>query len=380
MPVDDGTSETLSSRSPLATILLLPHELLQSILSSIANFEPWTYSSSPELADTSITDDDLLLYTRGSMPLNLHSVNRHNLGLSSERSWLVLTLLRHSHHLSRSDKVGISSAITQALRRANARHERMHWAERDANSILSIHEERNAIRLLEDLANPSNALANDDARSQSSGDNSMKQYHAGVQTEDEAYSGENILARPVRAVPSSAAKTSSATALIVYDPVPVLKLTGWDIAQLASGQEPSDVMEQVAALLVAVLITLAQCRLSLLEIFETLERDTPIPSIERCDSRDFATPKTSPRLDRPRSLSGSTIAEAIPHGETLSFSAIWAIYDSDDDPQEAKWVEERASEEKGTGTPPKRPKLNEYKQVSSGRVATLMDRFEKFHI
>jgi len=46
-----------------------------------------------------------------------------------------------------------------------------------------------------------------------------------------------------------------------------------------------------------------------------------------------------------------------------------------------KRVEKRVTEEKAdTGMSPKRPKLSEYKQVSSGRVASLMDRFEKFHI
>ena len=59
---------------------------------------------------------------------------------------------------------------------------------------------------------------------------------------------------------------------------------------------------------------------------------------------------------------------------------ISTVYSSHKEAKEVRWAEKRVSEEREVDGSPKRPKLNEYKQVSSGRVATLMDRFEKFHL
>ncbi|KAF2628017.1 hypothetical protein BU25DRAFT_410641 [Macroventuria anomochaeta] len=375
----EDTTE-LPSRYPLTNVLSLPYELLQSILSSIANFEPWTYSSNTRCADATITDKDVLLSTRDLTPLNLASINRHILGLSSTNDWLMLTLSRHPYRLSQSDKGGILSAITQALRRMNARLERMHWAGRKSNAspqILGDREIASSKNL--DTASVQDAPVYDDSFDQTPSDIPMKQYFASVQSEEESYTNEYILTRPMCAARPFNGTSSSTSAVVVYDPTPILKLSNLDIAQRVRQSELPRATEQFAALLVAVLITLAPRRLSLLENLEKLERDTPIPTIEPCECRDFATSKTSFRTDRPRSLSGSTVAELLPHEETLSFSTISTVYSSDRN-HDVRSAEKRESEEKDVGTSPKRPKLSEYKQVSSGRVATLMDRFEKFHL
>jgi hypothetical protein len=215
---------------------------------------------------------------------------------------------------------------------------------------------------------------------------SMKQYHASVHPEGEnCFNGKEIAgAVCTRAAPSDK-KDSTTSVLIVHRPIPVLKITGQDLRSFANPTMQADAVEQISVLLVAILILLVQCRMTLLENHERLERDTPISSIEPSESRDSATPKMSPRHDRLRSMSGSTVAESMPHGETLSlsFSTISTVYNSSDVDswqKEVRWVEKRVSEETDLGASLKRPKLSEYKQVSSGRVATLMDRFEKFHL
>jgi hypothetical protein len=210
----------------------------------------------------------------------------------------------------------------------------------------------------------------------------MVQYHARVEAEEAPATNERSksqlsgLCQALNVVPSPT------TSLILYNPTPVLKLTQQELSQLASQSEQLAI-KQITALLVIVLVTLLQCRLSLKENLEKLEHDTLIPSIEADESKDFATPKMSPRSDRPRSLSGSTVADIQPPEETLSFSMISTIYSShygSKEEREVRWAEKRMGEENEMGVSPKRPKLSEYKQVSSGRVATLMDRFERFHL
>ncbi|KAF3043558.1 hypothetical protein E8E11_007106 [Didymella keratinophila] len=212
----------------------------------------------------------------------------------------------------------------------------------------------------------------------------MKQYHASVHTEEERWSNgnESTSAARTRTAPSDKRDHPINNALVLHRPVPVLKITGQDLRSFVHTTPPTDTKQQISALLVAVLITLAQCQMTLLEDLERLERDKPIASVEPYESRDFATSKMSPRHDRLRSMSGSTVAEAMPQGDPLSLSTISTLYGAgmDSNQKEVKWAEKRVSEERDLGTSPKRPKLSEYKQVSSGRVATLMDRFEKFHL
>lgn len=175
----------------------------------------------------------------------------------------------------------------------------------------------------------------------------------------------------------TANRSDLSTALIAYAPTPVLKLSAMDIAHLRYRQDIPDVIPQLTATLVVVLMALAQHRKALLLALEKLKHDTPLPWIEHYE------PEASPWPAWLRSMSGSTVAEASSR-EVLSFSAVSTVCDSSaveiEIRREVRWVEERDSEEKDTGKEVKRPKLNEYKQVSSGRVATLMDRFERFHI
>lgn len=339
------------------------------------------YSSAAGNADFTLPDQDLLFDNRDAMPLNLTPINRCILGLSSMDDWLLLILSHNPHRLSRNDKDGISSAIAQALRRDNARLEQRHWAGRDRNPNLQIsHEDNTADFEHVDQASSKEPLTDDNTPSRTSGQSSMIQYHTRIQAEEQAYSDEILLTRPLRFTERCQDISSPATALIVYDPAPVLKLTNLDIVRSSTLQESHQTTERLIAFFAATLVMLAQCQLSLLEVLEKLERDTPIPSIESYESRDFATSKMSSRPDRPRSLSGSTIADIQPHEETLSYSVISTVYDSGSGNKEVKWAEKRESEEKDVGTSSKRPKLKEFKQVSSGRVATLMDRFEKFHL
>jgi hypothetical protein len=373
MSTNNESSSIQNSTSSMTRFLSLPYELLQSIFGSITNFEPWTYTSIPENTGTGISDEELLLYTRDAEPINLVSTHRTMLGLSSEDSWLVLVLSRHPYHLSRGDNSGVSSAITQALRRMNARLEQKHWSDRELRARLSTREDRTMPR---EKGEGRNNAARQTA--------SMKQYHASVHTEEESWLNDNevIDAAHTSNALSNKRDHSMNSALVVHRPVPVLKITGQDFISNVHTTPPADAIQQFSALLVAVLITLAQCRMNLLENLETLERDTPIPSIEPHEPRASATPKMSPRHDRLRSMSGSTVAESMPQGETLALSAISTVYNSsmDGSQTEVRWAEKRLSEERDVGTSPKRPKLTEYKQVSSGRVASLMDRFEKFHL
>lgn len=381
MSTDNESLRTETLGSSTSRIFSLPHELLQSILDSITNFEPWTYTSTPEGADMFINDDDLLLYTREAKPINLTSIHRHILGLSSENKWLMVILARHPYHLSRSDRIGISSAITQALRRMNARLEQIHWAQRDTEGAPDARQSRTTLKeKRSNLAGSEGTSASVSATSQTAINAPRKQCHASVCTEEESLCSESVITRRPRTARSHESHSSNASAVVVYQPIPILKVTSQDVAHLANHPQPTEPTERIAAILVAVLIYLVQCRISLLENLEKLERDTPIPSIEPCEGKDFATPRTSPRHDRMRSMSGSTVAEAMPHTEPLSLSTISTVYSLGSEHKEIKWAEKRVSEERDVGTSPKRPKLTEYKQVSSGRVATLMDRFEKFHL
>ncbi|KAF3041113.1 hypothetical protein E8E12_006996 [Didymella heteroderae] len=210
----------------------------------------------------------------------------------------------------------------------------------------------------------------------------IKQYHPSVLTEEESWSTENVGAAQICTGIGNKIFPSTTSALVVYGPVPILKITRQDIECMANTTPPADTLQQFYVLLLTALITLAQCRMALLENPEKLEHDTPIPSIEPYESRDFATSKVSPQHDRLRSMSGSTVAESMPQAELLSLSAISTVYSlgMDSDQKEVRWAEKRVSEDMDAGTSPKRPKLSDYKQVGSGRVATLMDRFEKFHL
>jgi hypothetical protein len=360
------TNNENHSASWTSGMLSLPHELLQSILGSITNFEPWTYASAPEGANVSISDDELLLYTRDVEPIGLIPIHRTMLGFSSQDAWLALVLSRHPYHVLRSDGTGIASATTQALRRMNARLEQTYWRDREEKSA----SDARAIQ----TPSKEKVARHSDAHGQTA---SMAQYQARVYTEEETASSETLGAAP-RTERSQTRSPPAPTALILHRPIPVLKLSSQDLILSA----PTASTAQLTALLVAVLITLTQCRLALVENLERLERDTPLPSIEAHDYTSPAPPQPCPGHDRLRSMSGSTVAEALPV-ELLGVSRISTIYSVGvgSVEKEVRWAEKReSSEEEDAGTSPKRPKLSEYKQVSSGRVATLMDRFEKFHL
>jgi hypothetical protein len=360
-----GELKIIPSMDPnISRILSLPRELLRSFLNSIINFEPWTYSVASDRAEVSITEADLLLYLRDAIALNYTPSKRYVLGLSSESGWVLSILSRHPYRLSRSAMGGISSAVTQALRRINAQLERSHWEGRGPNSISHVPA---ALGIAgPDIIDPENARLVP-----------RELYSATVETEEEAHRMEIPTIRSVRAA-EAADNPYLSTALIPYDPTPVLKLSAMDIAHLLHRQDIPEVASQPTAILILVLMALAQYRHAFLLALEKLERDNPIPSIEHYEQ----TP--SPWLDRLRSMSGSTVAEAYSREEVLSFSMVSTVYDSSAVEKEAmknvRWAEKRESEEKDTGKEAKRPKLSEYKQVSSGRVATLMDRFERFHI
>ncbi|KZM24660.1 uncharacterized protein EKO05_0007105 [Ascochyta rabiei] len=366
----------LISQTKLASILSLPHELAQSILGLITNFEPWTYSSIPERADATITDEKLVPCTQDAMPLNMTCINRYMLGLSGGSGWLILMLSRHRHRFCRSKHDGISSAVTQALSRANAPFKKLHWKSRESSSCLQIREDSGAADCPNsNFTELNKSSAEDDTLRRPLTKASMVRYHTSVHSEEEAYLDEQPEIRRSSALQDADDVSSPATALILYDPTPTIKLTKMDTAELASRSDLSKTEAQIYALLVAVLVTLTQCRISLLEALDKLERDTSIQSIEPYESKDFAAPRMSPRLGRPRSLSGSTVADVQPHEELLSFSAVSTVYSSENTAKRVQW--EGRDEEVVS---PKRPKLSQYKQVSSGRVATLMDRFEKFHL
>lgn len=371
---------------PLARILSLPHELLQSFLQSVAKFEPWTYGSALQRADASITDEDSLVYTPDARSLNYILRNHHTLGLSSESNWLPLMLSRHPYHLVRGDKARISSAVTQSLRRMNARLERMHWEERVTDAPIRItgvsHTGNTKIKY-------NNAT--------SLGNLSMEQHHARAQTEEEADADEDSHIA-WKSSNSTIYTPNSLTALVVYSPPPVLKLNRLDVMRLICQQDTADpASSQTTALLLVIVATLLQCHIALLSEIDQLCRDIPLPSIEHDDNGEIGRPNTVPLSDRHRSLSGSTVTEIFPHEEVLSFSPVKTVYgshalretktkeqDKEEKPEtgrvkEVRFAEKRESEDKDVGKSVKRPKLNEYKQVSSGRVATLMERFEGFH-
>lgn len=360
-----------ASASSMTRFLSLPHELLQSVFGSITNFKPWLYTSAAGDAGTAISDEQLLLHSSDAEPMNLISTHRTLLGLSSEDGWLVFILSRHPYHLARSDRFGILSTITQALRRMNARVEHMHWSERETRA--NPHARSHRILPKEDQTRRGNASCQA---------TSTKRYHAGVHTEEESRSTESVDSAQESTALSSRRSPSTTCALVLQRPIPVLKITSQDVRSFANTSRPADAIQLFSVLIAAALIMLAQCRITLLENLERLERDTPIPSIEPYESRDFATPKMSPQHDRLRSMSGSTVVESMPHRDSLSLSTISTVYSSSNDgsQKEVKCAEKRVSEERDLGTSSKRPKLSEYKQVSSGRVATLMDRFEKFHL
>jgi hypothetical protein len=309
-------------------------------------------------AEVSITEADLLLYLRDAIALNYTPSKRHVLGLSSESGWVLLILSRHPYRLSRSAMGGISSAVTQALRRTNAQLGRSHWESREPNSASGI--------AGPDIVDPENARLV-----------TRELYPAKVETEEEAYRMEIPTIRSA-CTAETADNPDLSTALITYAPIPVLKLSAMEIAHLLHRQDIPEVASQPTAILVIVLMALAQYRQALLLALEKLERDTPLPSIEHYEQA------ASPWPDRLRSMSGSTVAETYSREEFLSFSMVSTVYDSSAVEKEAmkndRWAEKREIEEKDTGKEAKRPKLSEYKQVSSGRVATLMDRFERFHI
>ncbi|KAJ4987079.1 hypothetical protein SVAN01_07367 [Stagonosporopsis vannaccii] len=381
MSIKDEDVATRTPEIPLIRLLSLPHELLQSMLSLVANFEPWTYASTSDQNDTSFIVDESSLYTRYTMAPSLKSVHQITLGLSSESDWLMLVLSRHPYHLSRSDKCGISSAITQALRRRNARIERLYWGERNSMASLQIPSD---LRVVNPRSFRSTSLQDEpngeNAQSLTPKIISMKQYHATVQPEEEVPLSEGSTGQYL--TPEKDAYASSPSfALIKYDPAPLLKLRQPDIARIARQQDLRSAAGGISALLFAVIIAHVLWHLSLLEALQKLDCDTAIPSVEPREVKDFATRELSPYHDRMRSLSGSTVAEPLSNKTSLAFSTIATVCNFDDRPKEVKWAEKRVTDEQeDTGSSPKRPKLSEYKQVSSGRVAALMDRFEKFHL
>lgn len=382
MPIQKADVSTPAFIIPLARALSLPHELAQSILSLIINFEPWTYSSPTERTNTSLVNEDLTLLRRDEKPFTMVSMHHNILGLSSRGDWLTLVLSRHPHHLSRRDKAGVSSAVTQALRRMNARIERLHWD--SIGSTASLERPKNHEMDRPQYFMPNNLQSEahiEKAVSPGAENTPMRQYQATVQLEEDVYSFEDspTLGRSVKKVEHA---SSPSTSIIKLNPTPILKLGQLEIIHLANQCDMRKATEDMTALLVAVLIALTQCRLSLLEVLEKLKRDTAILSIEPFEARDFATPKCGPRHGRMRSLSGSTVAEFIPHETPLSLSAISTACNTGDRPKQSKLAEKSATDEdeEETSNSPKRPKLSEYKQVSSGRVANLMDRFEKFHL
>ncbi|KAF2997962.1 hypothetical protein E8E13_006194 [Curvularia kusanoi] len=260
--------------SEFSRIFSLPQELLQWILSSIANFEPWTYNTALNDADVSITDADL-------------------------------------------------SSDTPV---------------------------------------------------------SMKQYHAVLQTVEEAH-GDEAPATRLACTQRKPCNSDPLTALVAYAPVPLLKLSAVDIVQSYRLQNAPRAVLQLTAALIVVIAAFTQCREALLLALEKVESDSLLPSIEQ---HEGSQPNTSVRPDRLRSMSGSTVAEPYAQEQELSLSVVSTVYDSstvkEGARKELRWAEKRESEEKDMGKEIKRPKLSDYKQVSSGRVATLMDRFEKFHI
>ena len=268
---------------------------------------------------------------------------------------------------------GIPSTVAQALRRMNARLEEAHW-----ERIGPVNFPR--IQSASGIARPGKIDPEDVRRApcQVFDESVPRELHpARVETEEDAYRIE-IAAVGSACSTGTADKSDLSTALIVYAPTPVLKLSAIDIAHLRHRQGQHELVPQLTAILIVVLMALAQHRQALKLAFEKLERDTPLPSIEHYE------PAASPRLDRLRSMSGSTVAEVCSQEEVLSLSAVSTVYDSSAVKREVRrdvrWAEKRESEEKDTGKEVKRPKLSEHKQVSSGRVATLMDRFERFHL
>jgi hypothetical protein len=366
----------LVSRAHFNSLIALPRELFQSVLRSIASFEQWTYSLVPERADATITDEEIMLHTQSALPLNLTRVNQYVLGLSSESDWLTLVLSRHPYCLCRRRHDGVASAVTQALRRANSNIKTTQWESRNSKSALRIRKSSNAAGTPNSEMTESNNLeVNGCAFRQILNSSSMARHQACVQSEEEACKEENLEAPQISALRDTDNSLPPATALVVYDPAPILKLTRLDLVEPSCQFEPPKATPHLVALLAAIIVNLTQYHLAFLERLEDLECNTPILSIEPCESKDLATPNISPRFDRTRSLSGSTVAEIQPREQVLSISTVSTMYTSENATKRVQW-DERDNEL----VSPKRPKLNHYKQVSSGRVATLMDRFENFHL
>lgn len=347
-------------------IFSLPHELLQSILGSIADFEPWTYASVPpvgaENADPSGSVKEEIIPVHASDNkhafLNLRPVHETMLGLSSLDGWLIQILARHPYRLRRSKGDRIAWAVVQALRRENARWERMYWAKKEP--------EYDTITV---SSKPARMTM-------------MSRYHARVEMEEEEEEEAETLP-PVD-------YQSSTNALILYNTAPVLKITYLDLSHHLNRLVSS---EHLTHLLLALYLALLHHHLSVLN---DLPHDTLTPSTPPNPPKEVSTPKLSPR---PRSLSGSTVTSSPSHEEPLSCSGITTVYtigSEDVMRKRLKWGEEmqwekevkrpklsqykdRDAREEGEKEV-KRPKLSQYKQVSSGRVATLMDRFEGLHL
>ncbi|KAJ8113553.1 hypothetical protein OPT61_g4342 [Boeremia exigua] len=385
MSVEKGIS-TLAIGSPFASLFSLPQEILRLILSSIASFEPWTYNSAPEHTENRTPEQEGFVYRSDTTSRSLPPMSRHSLGISSESNWFTTIISRHSHHLSRRGEVGISSVVSQALRRMNARTGKMYWEGRNSETTLQI-----PIIVEAEPSEPKETrpeyLQDDtvceDGISSTPTPKSMKQYHATVELEEEALLCEN-LTRLSPTIINADCTCVASNALIAYSSTPVLKLSEPDLLHIVRQQVSREATEELVAILITIIIMFAQCRLNLLKNIENLKRDIPIPSVESCEIRESIPPKIISRQDRMRSLSGSTVAEAFPFEEALSFSPVSTVYSAGNRISEVRravtWAEKRATEEHGTDISPKRMKLTDYERVSNGRVAILMDKFEKFHL
>ncbi|KAH6644468.1 hypothetical protein C7974DRAFT_468090 [Boeremia exigua] len=371
-------NEIPTQGSALARVLSLPYELLQSVFNSIAAFEPWTDTPILDRGSADIADKELM-HIKDTMMLNTIPINRHVLGISSDGEWLMMVLSRHPYHLSRRDGFALSSVVMQALRRMNVRLQKMHSDARALETgVLAFKTPARALEESPISVDEKDIAAKDKTRNTISDTPSMTQYHASVQSEEKSHFMEHSI-KSSRTSRATGNTSLSSTALTTYNPAPVLKLSNQDLLQITRQQDIQTTTHHLCALLLATLLTLAQCRLDLTTTLEKLERDTPIPSIEPSETRAFATPDNSPPPDRTRSLSGSTVADPFPFHQPLSFSAISTVCDLGTR-EEVRWAEKRGTECEGAGTPPKRPKLAGYRKVSNGRVAALMDRFERFHL
>jgi hypothetical protein len=355
----DTSTQLLSTTTTTMTmtnLFSLPTELVRMVFMRIVEFEPWICSSreDSETPTSTITDEELVLYTRDALPINFDRIRRYVLGLSGEAEWLVKILRRHPYRLG--DKVVF--AVVQAVRRGNGRGEVVGGLERGRVVMVGGGEVRREVGM------------------------EMRRWHASVEEEEED-DGEVESGIPRKEEQTNTLPSAPTTAIIKYNPSPILKLTHHDLSTLT---HPSPTTAQHTLLIAALLTTILHHRLALLSLLSKLDSDTPLPSIKphSAETKDFATP----RPDRPRSLSGSTIVDIPPHEESLSLSIISTVFSSEPvlssgvevGDKNVQWAEKTDTESKEEEVVVKRPKLSQYKQVSSGRVATLMDRFEKFHL